>query len=65
MKTTAPRASQIGPAMRAASCVSRAAIKIAKVSGAPTRASDGHGGPANADVSGHAERALELRFGEA
>ena len=41
MKSTAPIASQTGPAIRAASCVRSAATQIAKVSGAPTSAATG------------------------
>jgi len=40
-KTSAPNASQIGPAMRAASCVRMAKIQITKVSGAPISAANG------------------------
>ncbi len=44
-KSTAPRASQIGPAILAASWVKSAAIQRATVSGAPISAASGTGTP--------------------
>ena len=61
-KTSAPNASQIGPAMRAASCVRKAKTQITRVSGAPISAATGTSVPADAHVARRAVRALEIRL---